>query len=253
MTILKIFAISFMFSLLSHKAHGQGAYSDNKYEYRGNSFHNSFLVVPAVLITYGFIAHSCENLRTVDLRVKEELNENFYGEFIIDDFAQYSPSAAVYVLNACGIRGTHNFRDATVILATSTILMASSVCLLKSKTNVTRPDGSANNSFPSGHTATAFMGAEFLWQEYKDVSVWYGVAGYTVAAGTGFFRMYNNRHWLTDVITGAGIGMLSTKIACLVNPFLTRKLFPNKKNKKASAYSPFYNGQQIGIACTFNL
>ena len=37
--------------------------------------------------------------------------------------------------------------------------------------------------------------------------------------------MYNNRHWLTDVAAGAGIGILSTKIAYWLYPFLNSKLF----------------------------
>lgn len=90
-------------------------------------------------------------------------------------------------------------RDRSVILVTSYAIMATTVLGLKSISHVERPDGSSNNSFPSGHTATAFMGAEFLYQEYKDKSIWYGIAGYAVATGTGLFRIYNNRHWLTDV------------------------------------------------------
>jgi membrane-associated phospholipid phosphatase len=66
--------------------------------------------------------------------------------------------------------------------------MSGSVLGLKSLAKVERPDGSANNSFPSGHTATAFCGAEFLWQEYKDVNILYGISGYVVAAGTGFLE-----------------------------------------------------------------
>jgi membrane-associated phospholipid phosphatase len=56
------------------------------------------------------------------------------------------------------------------------------------------------------------------WQEYKDVSIWYGISGYVVATGTGFFRMYNDRHWLTDVAAGAGIGILCTKTAYWLYP-----------------------------------
>ena len=72
-----------------------------------------------------------------------------------------------------GIRGRNNLRNRTLILATSYIMMSTIVTELKIITKVERPDKSAKNSFPSGHTATAFWGAEFLWQEYKDVSVWY--------------------------------------------------------------------------------
>lgn len=110
--------------------------------------------------------------------------------------------------------------DRSVILATSTIITIGCVFALKSLTKVERPDGPSNNSFPSGHTTIAFAGAEFLYQEYKDKSIWYGVAGYAVAVGTGIFRMYNNRHWLTDVAARVGIGILSTKISYWMNPYI---------------------------------
>ena len=112
-----------------------------------------------------------------------------------------------------GIKGKHNFKERTIILGTSYLIMSASVLSLKSITKVERPDGSAFNSFPSGHTATAFASAELLWQEYKDISIWYGITGYLVAASTGAFRIYNDKHWLTDVVAGAGIGILSTKVA----------------------------------------
>ncbi len=154
---------------------------------------------------------------------------------------------SVYALNGLGVKGNNNFRDRTFILATSYLLMGSTVAILKNTTHVMRPDGSSDNSFPSGHTATAFMGAEFLYQEYKDVSVWYGVAGYTVAAATGFFRMYNDRHWLTDVAAGAGIGMLSTKVAYWSYPFIRRTFSIDSHKYKTDTNAlilPYYNGRQ---------
>jgi membrane-associated phospholipid phosphatase len=56
------------------------------------------------------------------------------------------------------------------------------------------------------------MCAEFMHQEYKDQSVWYSIAGYTAATATGVLRMYNVRHWFSDVVAGAGIGILGTKL-----------------------------------------
>ncbi|MCK3685077.1 phosphatase PAP2 family protein [Maribellus sp. YY47] len=182
--------------------------------------------------------------------VREELTEHIDERLTVDDFSQYAPFVSVYALNFAGVKGKNNFRDRTTILATAYLLMGTSVNILKSSTNNLRPDESSRNSFPSGHTATAFMGAEFLYQEYKDVSLWYGIAGYTIAAGTGFFRMYNNRHWLTDIATGAGIGIFSTKIAYWVHPFIRKTLFKSNDNS-AGTIVPYYNGEQMGIGMAF--
>ena len=100
----------------------------------------------------------------------------------------------------------------------------------KEATGILRPDGSTYNSFPSGHTAIAFASAEFLRMEYKDVSAWYGIAGYTVATTVAGLRMYNNRHWFSDVLTGAGVGILSTQLAYIVQPWLSQKLFKRHYN-----------------------
>ncbi|HQV35506.1 MAG: phosphatase PAP2 family protein [Flavobacterium sp.] len=205
------------------------------------------LIIPTVLIGYGIIGIESDQLKLFNTEIKEEVNENIDEKITIDDFLLYLPAASVYGLNAIGIKGKHNLKDRTIILGTSYLLMSVSVLSLKSITKVERPDGSGNNSFPSGHTATAFAGAEFLWQEYKDVSVWYGISGYIVAVGTGAFRIYNDKHWLTDVAAGAGIGILSTKVAYWINPWIQDKIFKSKEKNSMSTIAPFYNGKQFGI------
>ena len=205
------------------------------------------LIIPSVLIGYGVIGIESDQLKLFNTQIKEEINEDIDEKITIDDFAQYAPALSVYGLNAFGIKGKHNLKDRTIILGTSYLLMSASVLSLKSITKVERPDGSAFNSFPSGHTATAFAGAEFLWQEYKDVSILYGISGYIIATGTGAFRIYNDRHWLTDVLAGAGIGILSTKIAYWINPWIQEKIFKSKEKNSISAIAPFYNGKQLGI------
>ncbi|WP_163710885.1 phosphatase PAP2 family protein [Mangrovibacterium lignilyticum] len=207
------------------------------------------LILPSLLIGYGIVGIESDFVKNINGELKEELNENIDQQVTIDNFSQYMPMASVYALNAMGIKGKHNFKDRTVILTTAYLIMGVTVTTTKNTSRIMRPDGSSKNSFPSGHTATAFMGAEFLYQEYKDQSIWYGVAGYTVAAATGFYRMYNDRHWLTDVAAGAGIGILSTKIAYWVQPLLVSKNKPGKANKNLSVESfiPYSNGRQTGI------
>jgi len=207
------------------------------------------LIFPAACIGVGIAGIGSDWLQYQNHEVRDELQENIDRRISIDDFSQYAPMAAVYGLNLCGVKGLHNFKDRTRLLAisflTSTILVTS----LKHTIHVERPDSSSRNSFPSGHTATAFMEAEFLYQEYKDVSPWIGVAGYTVAAGTGFFRMYNNRHWLTDVVAGAGIGILSTKLAYWLYPKLVKKASYKQGTKSFQLIGvPYYERGQAGLA-----
>jgi hypothetical protein len=211
------------------------------------------LIIPATLLTYGIVGTTNDEFRVYTTEINAELHEHIDERVSIDDFSQYAPMAAVYGLNAFGVKGKHNFKDRTIILATSYMLMGGTVLAIKSTAKVERPDESSNNSFPSGHTATAFMGAEFLWQEYKDVSLWYGISGYVVATGTGLFRVYNNRHWLTDVAAGAAIGMLSTKVAYCIYPMFKRKRTTNNHTTASRVLLPFYNGKQIGagLAVTF--
>ncbi|MFD0988958.1 phosphatase PAP2 family protein [Mariniflexile jejuense] len=188
----------------------------------------------------------------VNAEISEEVKEHIDDKFTIDDISQYTPFVSVYALNALGVKGKHNFKDRTIILGTAYLIMGATVNILKHTGNVERPDGTSKNSFPSGHTATAFMGAEFLMQEYKDVSVWYGITGYVIASGTGFFRMYNNRHWLTDVAAGAGIGILSTKIAYWTHSFIKKHIFKDKETLNGMIL-PFYNGKEsgLGLVLTF--
>jgi hypothetical protein len=209
-------------------------------------FHAKQLIIPTALFAYGIVAIESDYLKLINTELRDELKESIDDKFSIDDFSQYAPALTVYALNNVGVKGKHNLRDRSMILATSYLIMSGSVLGVKGLTKIERPDGSSHNSFPSGHTATAFMGAEFLWQEYKDVNVWYGISGYAVATGTGFFRIYNGRHWLSDVAMGAGIGILSTKIAYWTFPYVQRKIFKPDKNV-SSVIAPFYNGRQSGI------
>lgn len=207
------------------------------------------LVAPGLLFGVGMIGSGSDWFEARNHEIRDELQEDIDRRITIDDFSQYAPMVATYGLNLCGIKGKHGYGDLTIILGTAYALMGLSVNTLKSTTKVMRPDNSSRNSFPSGHTATAFMGAELLRREYSDVSPWIGVAGYAVATGTGFFRMYNNRHWLTDVLAGAGIGILSVEAAYWLYPTISKTFF-KKRYLKNTFISPYITDEGKGLACT---
>ena len=78
---------------------------------------------------------------------------------------------------------------------------------LKYALNCSRPDR-GGLSFPSGHTATAFMGATFLHQRYGLAS---SIPAYFAASYVGFSRVYARRHYTVDVLAAAGIAYLASR------------------------------------------
>lgn len=210
-------------------------------------FEYKSLIIPTIFIGYGIFGLESGQIKGFNSGLSQEVKEHIDDKITIDDFSQYAPMVSIYGLSALGIKSKNNYKDKTIILATSYLLMGLTVNAFKQTASVERPDGSSSNSFPSGHTATAFMGAELMMQEFKNESIWYGVSGYIVAAGTGAFRMYNNRHWLTDVVAGAGIGILSAKAGYWLFPYVTKIFKSNKNKKKQTVFVPNYNGKQIGF------
>lgn len=139
------------------------------------------------------------------------MNENWKTE--IDNYTQLFPYIPVVGLKALGYDGRSSWDRLLTSTLLSNAVMALAVNATKYSVKEMRPDNSTANSFPSGHTATAFVAATVLHKEYGLTrSPWFSVGGYTVAIGTGFMRVLNNRHWISDVMAGAGIGILSTEL-----------------------------------------
>ena len=131
----------------------------------------------------------------------------------IDDYAQFFGPAMVVGLKLGGYEGRSDWPRLLASAGMSYVIMAGLVNGIKYSAKEMRPDGSTANSWPSGHTATAFVGASLLHKEYGLTrSPWWSVAGYGVATATGVMRVLNNRHWISDVMSGAGIGIMSTEL-----------------------------------------
>lgn len=172
--------------------------------------------------------------------VQEERNEwipTYHNH--TDDYLQYVPIVAVYGLNALGVKGKNNFGNRSALLIKSELIVGVLTYSLKRITGVPRPDTGQPTSFPSGHTAQAFAAATFMAKEYGHKSIWYSIGAYSVATGIGAMRVMNNRHWMSDVLVGAGIGILSTNLVYLTHQYKWGK----KKAGGQTMVIPTYDGQ----------
>ena len=142
----------------------------------------------------------------------------------VDNFLEHAPILFTTSLNLAGVEGRSDTKRYLATGAMSYAIAAGLVKSLKHTIGETRPDGSDNNSFPSGHAALAFTAATILHKEYGQTrSPWYSVAGYGMAATTGVMRIMHNRHWTGDVMAGAALGILSTELAYGLSSIIFKK------------------------------
>jgi hypothetical protein len=184
--------------------------------------HHLFLnAVKTPIVLIGLGTYSCLSDDVIDrYAVREERNQHMPDfQTKVDNYLMHAPIVLVYGLNIAGIKGKNDFKNRTLLLVKSEAIMAALTFSFKSLTKVPRPDDTDIQSFPSGHTAQAFATATFMAKEYKDESVWYAVGAYGIATTVGAMRIMNNRHWVSDVLAGAGIGILSTNLAYLTHRY----------------------------------
>jgi membrane-associated phospholipid phosphatase len=170
---------------------------------------------------------------------------------VADDALQYVPFAAAVGLDFCGVEARHLLRERIALTATSFASLTVTAGTLKLTVSERRPDGSNCHSFPSGHAARAFAGAELMRSEYG----WaWGTAAYALATTVGVLRVTGDHHYTHDVVAGAVIGIASTRLAYWLLP-LEKKLFGwDNENMTVSAL-PAYNHdtRSFGVALTATL
>lgn len=173
------------------------------------------LEVGTPLVLLGFaVKPACEEFQNI--------RNSYCGDvrFYADDYLQYSPAFLMLGLKVAGVESRSSWGRMTVSGALSGAMMAIMVNSVKRTVGVNRPYSNSNSSMPSGHTATAFMAASLLHKEYGMVSPWYSIAGYSLATTAGVMRVINNQHWMSDVLVGAGIGILGTEIGYLLGDLI---------------------------------
>ncbi len=222
-----------------------------KSEYR---FKPTQLILPASLIAVGTFGAYNPAFKQFDRWIKGGMDD-LRGEhyFHADDYIQYLPLVAYFGLDFAGVKARHSFKERFAAGATAYAAMAIMVSVTKHTVKEPRPDNGARNSFPSGHTARVFTGAELVRMEY---GTGIAIGAYTVATGVAFLRLYNGRHWFNDVLAGAGIGILSARIGYWMLPVYQRWFGWNKPTGKSSvALVPGYDTAtrtlSVNFACCF--
>ena len=182
----------------------------------GKKDHPRQWIAPAALFGSAVMFATVPPLNRFEKNLKIEI-EKTGRQTQIDQATQFFPAIAVFAMDAAGLKSENNVRKQIQLFGASQLSAALLVYPMKIIVRRERPNGTDNRSFPSGHTTRAFVSAEFLHQEFGHLSPWISIAGYTTAGATAYLRLYQNEHWLSDVLAGAAIGMASTKLVYWLN------------------------------------
>lgn len=221
--------------------------SSHTFVSRDNTIRGRQFILPGAMIAVGAWGLTNGWMKDFNYEVNDKMYDlNHQDRIHIDDWLRFIPLGAHLGLDHLGIPAKHSFRERMMTTITATVTMGVLTQGLKWSIHERRPDGSNRESFPSGHTACAFMGAELTRIEYGTIS---GVGAYTVASATALLRLYNHKHWLGDVVAGAGVGILSARIAHLLLPW-ERRILGMEGKETSLVFLPSYepNNQTVGFS-----
>lgn len=205
-------------------------------------------IVPASLVGIGLLVNNSDFEKNLQADLRDKVGNDFQTS--VDDYLLFVPVVQMYAADALGMSAKNHWFDQTKYLFISNVVSTGISELLKATIIKTRPDGEDTNSFPSGHTTIAFTNAAVLQNEFQATSTVYAYSGYAFAVTTGVFRMLNNKHYLSDVLVGAGIGIFVTQLVYYFEPF--KNFNPFKKSKDISFF-PQYKENTYGFYFKYKL
>jgi hypothetical protein len=151
-----------------------------------------------------FMVHGADQRITSQLSSSSAVQTLHSGGVVGGSLVQIGSAVTVYALG----RSIGSPKTATVgaDLVRAQVLTEGMVQALKFTAGRRRPDGSNNQSFPSGHTASTFATGAVLQRHFG----WkVGIPAYALAGYVAASRMSDNRHYLSDVVFGATLGVLA--------------------------------------------
>ena len=184
-------------------------------------------------------------------QLRNDFLPSFHNE--TDNYLQVAPVFILYGMKAAGVKSKSSWGRMLTSHAATVVFMFPLTRGLKTLFKVQRPDSSKPNSFPSGHTTTAFMTATMLHKEYGYLSPWVTVGAYSCATATGIMRMANNRHWYSDVLCGAGLGMLTTEFGYWIGDILFKDKGLNVPEHRRNHFDKYDHPSFISLYTGINI
>jgi len=170
------------------------------------------LAVPTALMTTGIIL----NKESTKTNIQEKVQSTFPNfDNRLDDYLMIAPTALDLIYTLSDKKSNNKKHISDIIIGE--VAMYITTKSLKKIIGSRRPNG-GGQAFPSGHTSQAFTGATLFFHHYKDENPWIASSGFLLASATGAFRVLNNRHWVSDVFFGAGLGILVGNLTYYFNP-----------------------------------
>lgn len=201
-------------------------------------------IVPLSLIGAGLVVNY-----STGIFGKENLQDNIQNRFpdfqtSADDFILFIPALTMYAADILKVPSKNDAFTQTKYLLIAGLANNIITFGLKKITDEERPNGEPE-SFPSGHTSNSFVMATVLFHEFKESNLLLAYSGFLFATTTGILRVLNNEHWVSDVLVGAGIGILVTDLVYRIEPLKNWKPFKNKEI--STLISPIMLDNNIGL------
>jgi hypothetical protein len=138
--------------------------------------------------------------------VNSDFAKSFFkpGAYIGQSYTLFAASGVIYATGR--LKDQPKVSHVGMDLIQALLISEGMVQGLKYATRRERPDGSGKTSFPSGHAADTFAFATALERHLG----WKGaVPAYIMASYVAMSRLPANRHWLSDVVFGSTVGIIS--------------------------------------------
>jgi membrane-associated phospholipid phosphatase len=203
-------------------------------------------ILPGALMGAGLLVNGSSMEKNLQVYLSGVAGDDFKS--YVDDYLPFVPIAQLYIADLAGVKSRNHWFDQSKYLFISGLITVTLSHGLKKWTMKTRPDG-APYSFPSRHTSFAFNNAAVLYHEFNQTAPLLAYSGFAFATTTGVLRMINNEHWFSDVLFGAGLGVLVVELVYYFEPFKAINPF---KNSSSIAVIPEITAQSYGFYFSYS-